>query len=431
MSDDKKYKCEFCDSLLSSISSLNYHKKTNKKCLLLRDSNTEIKKHEYTCSNCGFITQLKKTIKIHKCRSEAIEIYKIYLSFSNIENKYEEEIINLKNIHNEELQALKQKLEISEKDNERLLSDNMNLERKLELYEEKLYTLASRPTISNINNNIISDYTDDPTTILIEEDENKDEEHKDERYKLLPLDVGQGYTIEHRDEDGFINVTNLCKSGSKQFKHWFSLSKTKSFLKVLSSTVGIPTVDLLKYNTGGNGERHTWSHPQVAINIAQWISPNFDVKVSAWVYEVMMTGKVDISNTKSYRQLQSENKDKELKIQYLTKKYVKRQPRVDYQERNVVYILTTGNMKKERRYILGKAENLTNRLSVYNKSDEHEVIYYQECSDEEKMNIVETMVFNKLKEYREQANRERFILPKEKDIEYFKDTIKKVIEFVN
>ena len=28
-------------------------------------------------------------------------------------------------------------------------------------------------------------------------------------------------------------------------------------------------------------------------------------------------------------------------------------------------------MKKERRYILGKAENLTNRLSVYNKSDEH------------------------------------------------------------
>ena len=43
------------------------------------------------------------------------------------------------------------------------------------------------------------------------------------------------------------------------------------------------------------------------------------------------------------------------------------------------------------------------------------------------MNIVETMVFNKLKEYREQANRERFILPKNKDIKYFKETIKKII----
>ena len=109
--------------------------------------------------------------------------------------------------------------------------------------------------------------------------------------------------------------------------------------------------------------------PQVAINIAQWISPTFDVKVSGWVYEVMMTGKVDITNTKSYKELQKENNNKELKIQFLTKKYVKRQPRVDYQERNVVYILTTANMKKERRYILGKADNLTNRLSVYNKSD--------------------------------------------------------------
>ena len=74
-------------------------------------------------------------------------------------------------------------------------------------------------------------------------------------------------------------------------------------------------------------------------------------------------------------------------------------------------------MKKED--ILGKAENLTNILSVYNKSDEHEVIYYQKCPDEEKMNIIETMIFNKLKEYREQANRERFILPKDKDIEYY------------
>ena len=140
----------------------------------------------------------------------------------------------------------------------------------------------------------------------------------------------------------------------------------------------------------------------------------------------MMTGKIDITATKSYKELQKENKNKELKIQFLTKKYVKRQPRVDYQERNVIYILTTANMKKERRYILGKAENLTNRLSVYNKSDEHEVIYYQECSDEDKMNIVETTVFNKLKEYREQANRERFILPENKEIEYFKDTIKKL-----
>jgi hypothetical protein len=56
-------------------------------------------------------------------------------------------------------------------------------------------------------------------------------------------------------------------------------------------------------------------------------------------------------------------------------------------------------MKKDRRYILGKAENLTNRLSVYNKSDEHEVIYYQSCGTIVDMDIVEKMVFNKLNKY--------------------------------
>ena len=123
----------------------------------------------------------------------------------------------------------------------------------------------------------------------------------------------------------------------------------------------ISTAELIKLGTGSknikDSTQGTWVHPQVAINIAQWISPTFDVKVSGWVYEVMMTGKVDITNTKSYKELQKENKNKELKIQFLTKKYVKRQPRVDYQERNVVYILTTANMKKERRYIRKSGES--------------------------------------------------------------------------
>ena len=124
----------------------------------------------------------------------------------------------------------------------------------------------------------------------------------------------------------------------------------------------------------------------------------------------------------------SETKD--LKIQHLTKKYVESQPRVKSQEINVIYILTTANMKKERRYILGKTTNLTSRLSTYNKSEEHEVIYYQDCLDKEKMNIVENMVFFKLNDHREVANRERFILPEDKTIDFFIDAIKQSIEFV-
>jgi len=132
-----------------------------------------------------------------------------------------------------------------------------------------------------------------------------------------------------------------------------------------------------------------------------------------------------------FKKLQTENKNNKNKIQHLTKKYVKSQPRVQYTERNVIYILTTRLMKKERRYILGKATNLTSRLSTYNKSDEHEVVYYQECNDAETMSCVENMVFKFLSAYREQANRERFILPEDEEIELFSNTIKKSVEFFN
>ena len=94
-----------------------------------------------------------------------------------------------------------------------------------------------------------------------------------------------------------------------------------------------------------------------------------------------MTGKVDITNTTCFKKLQEENKGHKLRIQYLTKKYVKLQPRVQYKEKYVLLLWW-----KERRYILGKATNI---LSTYNKSDEHEVVYYQECGDEETITLVE------------------------------------------
>ena len=123
--------------------------------------------------------------------------------------------------------------------------------------------------------------------------------------------------------------------------------------------------------------------------------------------------------------------EKDELILNMINKYVKKQPRKKIEDINVVYILTTPYLKKDRRYILGKAKNFTNRLSTYNKTDEHEIIFYQPCKEEEIMNVLEPLVFKKLNEYREQANRERFILPENKDIDFFINTIKNCFEFVS
>jgi len=85
--------------------------------------------------------------------------------------------------------------------------------------------------------------------------------------------------------------------------------------------------------------------------------------------------------------------------------------RVEYPEHNVIHLIKTDDHRKPRTYIIGKAKNLKNRLSAYNKTYDHHVVQYSECKNEDDMNIVETMILRKLRDYREQANRDRFVLP--------------------
>jgi chromosome segregation ATPase len=138
-----------------------------------------------------------------------------------------------------------------------------------------------------------------------------------------------------------------------------------------------------------------------------------------------------IGIAESKHELNTNLESYEKQIQELTIKYGgKRQKRQQIKEPNVIYILSTDLLEKERRYIFGKSKNLTARLSTYNKSDEHKIIYYQACGSESNMDLVEKFVLNKLEKYREIENRDRFILPEDKEIDFFIDVIKKSINFV-
>ena len=58
-------------------------------------------------------------------------------------------------------------------------------------------------------------------------------------------------------------------------------------------------------------------------------------------------------------------------------------------------------------------------------------MYYQGCRDDTCMKIAEQMIFYNLEQYREQANREQFVLPKSCDINLFIDEIKNTIRILN
>ena len=202
----------------------------------------------------------------------------------------------------------------------------------------------------------------------------------------------------------------------------------------IGSKAGIPALDsqsktnldlskLVDINKGGT-HIGTWIHPELAIQLAQWLSPKFAIQVSKWIINLFTNGKVEITTN-----LLTENKLKDQRIKLLEDTYVKKHKREDYPENNVIYILTTKDHIKNRIYIIGKAKNLKNRLSTYNKTCDHQVIYHKKCVDEEILNLVEIMVLNKLKHYQEKANRDRFILPLENDISLFTNIVEKCINF--
>lgn len=94
--------------------------------------------------------------------------------------------------------------------------------------------------------------------------------------------------ISQRVTDGYINATAMCRAAKKKINDYGRLSTTQAFLMELSSDTGIPVSELVQIIKGGTPQlQGTWVHPQVAVNLAQWLSPKFAVLVSKWVFEWM------------------------------------------------------------------------------------------------------------------------------------------------
>lgn len=94
--------------------------------------------------------------------------------------------------------------------------------------------------------------------------------------------------VAQRATDGYFNATAMCKAANKKINDYGRLSTTQAFVRELSSVTGIPATGLVQIIQGGTPQQQgTWVHPQVAINLAQWLSPKFAVLVSKWVMEWM------------------------------------------------------------------------------------------------------------------------------------------------
>ena len=429
--------CMFCKKTFSTKSNLVAHIKTAKYCLEMQGKTDPI----FECEFCKKALSQKATLLDHlnSCKERYHKLAENKeVEYKTIIKKLETEISKLKRSDKDSLQKKDEYYQekIKEKDKnyeEKLKEKNAyivkleanieKLEAKLEKFEDIVLSKTEKKQ-EDMEESIPIPLKEQMSSIIIEDIK----EDETVNYSMITLN---NVSITSRPIDHYVNATQLCQAGGKKFSHWFSLDTTKELIKELSADAVIPASGLVETKRGGNNksDQGSWIHPDLSIQLAQWISPKFAIQVSKWVRTLFNKGSVEI-DLSLLREKERDIRIKDHLIKELKSVCLSKQSRVEYPEKNVIYLLTTEDHLKRRTYIVGKAKNLTNRLGTYNKTCDHKVVYYKECKGEDDMDTAETMVLTKLRDYREKANRDRFILPEDKEISFFIGVIDECIRFL-
>lgn len=99
--------------------------------------------------------------------------------------------------------------------------------------------------------------------------------------------------IYQRASDGYVNATQMCQSHGKEFKFWYRLSTSKQYIEALHNDLEersvqkmhLPLIHII--NEGQNYLRGTWIHPELAIELAGWLSTAFKIKVNRLILNWM------------------------------------------------------------------------------------------------------------------------------------------------
>jgi hypothetical protein len=408
--------CKYCSVSFSRNSNLNKHLKNSCKIKMQKDDE-KINKFNNINELMNFNKQLIIQNNDIKIQNEELKNDLLKLSLKQIPKI----CTNIKKL--EKTIPANSKFEISNQ----LVNKIIEKDKKIDELDRELNEIFEDSNKLKIKNNII--IVDDTLT----NNQNYDKFNDIEELENKPINlILNNQIIQFREPDNYINATQLCKAGGKNFGHWNSLDSTKELISILASEIGIPISQLIDSKKGksNNYEQGTWIHPDLAIQLAQWLSPHFAIQVSLWIRELFTKGNVSV-NLKLLKEKENIIKDRDRRIKILEDLTLKRHARTKYSDSNVVYIITDDKNKKDRKYIIGSTIDLTDRLSTYNKDSEYEVIYYKGFENEEIMKKAEQMVILKLRKYQEKANRDRFILPAGENIKLFTDPIDKAFDYFN
>ena len=86
----------------------------------------------------------------------------------------------------------------------------------------------------------------------------------------------------------YCNATEMCKANGKRWVKYLEFSKTKPFLEALSEVSPSKGLTyIITISEGANETRGTWVSLPVAMNLAQWCSPEFAAWASIVLSEIV------------------------------------------------------------------------------------------------------------------------------------------------
>lgn len=398
-------KCEFCSKTYSTIYTLADHQKA---CSVKQELATKAMDHVRMQEvERTYEKKLTDTARHYEnMLAEAQHQIRLLEQEMNYQQKHYETILREKELHYEAL----------------LIAKDNHYHRTEKTLEKSMNDIAEIAKQANANANI--DDAKNEVIPVSNRMQNIMDHHSLNAIYLSSLTLNN-VNVTARSPDHYVSATELCQAGEKQFSAWYRLDSTKEVLSQLSSDTGIPVSLLVetKREHTSEFEQGTWIHPDLAIQLAQWVSPAFALQVSRWVRSLFDARSVqlDLKLLKLSQQ----------RVIQLEDVCLSKKRRIEYKERNVVYMITTDDHKKRRTYIIGKAKDLTARLATYNKTCDHKVIHYRECLSEQHMSTAEVLILSKMNDYREQSNRDRFILPMSEEETFFTSIIDKCVDFVS
>lgn len=145
--------------------------------------------------------------------------------------------------------------------------------------------------------------------------------------EIVPSDF-EGLRISTR-ADGYWNATEMCQAYNKRLDNFLRLDSTQAYLKAFdklrfksltseesetgsqqelgkreseeSETDSQQELDhnlksAISQTRGGRGKQGTWVHPQLALKLAAWLNPEFEVWVYATIEKLFTQGEVKLKD---------------------------------------------------------------------------------------------------------------------------------------